>query len=181
MKGLAIPIAAMFLLAGCVNPLDPIGARKAETSIAASCQMWDEMAMEAASPNPQTIARHDAMLRKAAALDAQNNIGDAAQAKIEADDLYDWQRKHAVAVQCWKELGEFHEDNESALARIAADAARMRSASLPPIPHSIYQAPAAPEVPSAPLPSTYQPPPPPAQYCIGQIPVNSAVGLPCPQ
>jgi hypothetical protein len=114
---IALLWGAALSIGGCADLSDLTGSRQAEENIAARCRNWDAMARAAAYPDAATIARHDQLAEKAADLEAaavaQQLHGAAletaaeviAQAKIEADDVYDAHRKYQVAQQCWENLG----------------------------------------------------------------------------
>jgi len=81
MRGVAAPIiAASFLnLCSCSSHMGE-SAIKAEQSITASCQAWEDRARKAARPDADLIAQHDRLLAKAAkfSADAQAHYKDVA-------------------------------------------------------------------------------------------------------
>ena len=128
---------------------------------------WDAIAENAAHPDAFTIARHDRLAQKAAdlqavalaqqlrgaALEAVENI---AQAKIEADAIYDAPGKREIANQCWADLGLEREMRAGMIRDLAATAPRA-PATGPPVSHpdmSVFTPPAAPPG-SSPPPDLY--------------------------
>ena len=144
MRELAIAAvaAAVFLnLCSCSSPGET-SAAKAERSITASCRAWEEYAKQAAHPDAVMIANHGKLIAKAGkiAAEAQTNyknkelylslLGDSAQAKIEADAIYDWRYKLKVASDCWENLKlveEMHREQRQRLARLAGELAAEQS------------------------------------------------------
>jgi hypothetical protein len=187
MRGLAaVPSEAIFFLTlCCCSPQIGDSALKAEQSLTASCQAWEERAKKAAHPNAAMIAQHDALLVKATkyADDAQAHyndkalrdaaIGNQAQAEIEAAAIYDWKHDLEVAAQCWDDLKveqAIHQQQREELAALAASLAAQQPAPSPPStympPHSVYTLDTQPPPPPSPMPipdlgSVYMPPPSP--------------------
>src|SRR5271170_4461953 len=97
---------AAFLVAGCaVSAVNELAAssQKLEQDISGRCLDWHARAEKAAHPDAETIALHDRLAKKAADLQAaaasqqlhgaalQTAVGKIAQARIEADAVYDAQ------------------------------------------------------------------------------------------
>jgi hypothetical protein len=122
--GLIAILLGTTTFAGCASSLLENSADRTEKSIAMSCRAWEERARKAAYPDPETIARHDQLLAKAATFltEAQAQyhnvaardtaIGSAAQSKIEADAIYDWRYDLKVAVDCWDGLKDIQPPNQ---------------------------------------------------------------------
>jgi hypothetical protein len=192
MRGVAAPViaASFFNLCSCTSQVG-VSAIQAEQSLTASCQAWEERAKKAAHPDAKMIAQHNQLLAKAAkysdeALTHYNNVAvrqaaieNAAQAKIEADAIYDWKKDLQAAAQCWDDLKveqEIHQQQRAELAALAASLAAQQPAPSPPStympPHSVYTLRTQPPQPPSAMPipdlgSVYMPPPSPMPAMTG--------------
>jgi len=136
----AISATFAVIMSGCANPVQNLAdsSRKLELDMAARCRAWDERAQKAANPDAETIAVHERLVKKAAdleaAVSARNLNGDAlvaalgpvAQAKIEANAVYDAQSKQKIAADCWRDLEmaeNLHRDQRERLAQFGANLA----------------------------------------------------------
>jgi hypothetical protein len=116
-------------LAGCVSSEKPQLSAPSE-----SCRIWDRLAEKSAHPDGDMIKRHDALMAKAAAFDAeaQRNYNDPkarqaaiekeVQARMDADAIYDTAYQRQVAKQCWEGVRYAQELRESAWRQRAAEA-----------------------------------------------------------
>ena len=144
---------ALALVGGCTNAVQDLAASNGdvEEHIAAQCHRWHERANRAAHPDPETIARHDQLERKAAELMQQGAIDAAAQDQIEAAALYDSQSALKDEADCWGELRFVEEQHGEMIHDLAQTANEMTTS--------------AAAQPAALDPSIYtlrsQPPPPP--------------------
>lgn len=151
----SIGAAALPTLCCCSSGVGS-SALKAEQSITASCQAWEERAEKAAHPDASMIAQHEALLAKAKKFSEEAlahysdltlrdaAIRNQAQAEIEAAAIYDWKYDLKVAAECWDGLEvaqEIHQQQRARLSALAASlAAQQPPASSPSFmpDHSIY-------------------------------------------
>lgn len=196
--GAAIFFTPISLTLCCCSLPSDVSALKAEQSLTASCQAWEERAKKAAHPDAAMIAQHDALLAKAKkyADDAQAHyndtalrdaaIGNQAQAKIEAAAIYDWKYDLETAAQCWGDLKveqAMHQEQRERLSALADSLAAQQPAPTYIPPASLYTLQTQPPAQPSPTPipglgSAYVPPPPPpplltgpgAPAYVGQVP-----------
>jgi len=185
--GAAIFCTPISLTLCCCSLPSDVSALKAEQSLTASCQAWQERAKKAAHPDAAMIAQHDALLAKARKFedDAEAHyndtalrdaaIGNEAQAKIEAAAIYDWKYDLETAAQCWNDLKveqAMHQEQRERLSALADSLAAQQPAPTYMPPASLYTLQTRPPAPPSPMPipdlgSAYVPPPAPTPSLTG--------------
>jgi hypothetical protein len=149
--------------------------------IAERCRGEEESARKALHPDAEMIARHDQLMAQSARYDTEAEkatdaaarktaLGNAVQARIEAEAIYDWQRAQSYASDCWRELNIVADIHNQSEREIAASAAAMAASASTPAPSSWR--PSMP--PAAELRAAVQPPPPPSP-----MPLPNLGGKPC--
>jgi hypothetical protein len=183
---LALPVS------GCADVIT--SDTKVEQTITASCQAWEDKAVQAAHPSAAMIAAHDRLMALSATYNAealakyddaaarQSAIEKSVQAEMNAEAIYDWKSDLQTASECWNNLAlaqDIHRENQERLSELRQQIiAEQQEASVRTAPpHSAYVLHNQPTVTSVPSPvpnlgSAYEPQ---VVKTWGQTPCGDAV------